>query len=90
MPEIQPRIFSFNNPHGACPACHGLGSTQEIDPDLVVPDHTLSISQGALLPYRRCRPAGMDDTLPGASSSATASTPTRRGATCPRSSATCS
>ena len=51
MPEIQPRIFSFNNPHGACPACHGLGSTQEIDPDLVVPDHTLSISQGALLPF---------------------------------------
>ncbi len=51
MPEIQPRIFSFNNPHGACPACHGLGSTQEIDPDLVVPDHSLSISQGALLPF---------------------------------------
>ncbi len=51
MPEIQPRIFSFNNPHGACPACHGLGSTQEIDPDLVVPDHALSISQGALLPF---------------------------------------
>ncbi len=51
MPEIQPRVFSFNNPHGACPACHGLGSTQEIDPDLVVPDHTLSISQGALLPF---------------------------------------
>ena len=51
MPEIQPRIFSFNNPHGACPACHGLGSTQEIDPDLVVPDHTLSLNQGALLPF---------------------------------------
>jgi excinuclease ABC subunit A len=51
MPEIQPRVFSFNNPHGACPACHGLGSTQEIDPDLVVPDHTLSINQGALLPF---------------------------------------
>ena len=50
MPEIQPRIFSFNNPHGACPACHGLGSTQEIDPELVVPDHSLSISQGAMLP----------------------------------------
>jgi excinuclease ABC subunit A len=51
MPEIQPRIFSFNNPHGACPACHGLGSTREIDPDLVVPDKSLSIGQGALLPY---------------------------------------
>ena len=62
MPEIQPRIFSFNNPHGACPACHGLGSTQEIDPDLVVPDHSLSVSQGALLPFGLS--AGwMDDTF---------------------------
>ncbi|HUK76442.1 MAG TPA: excinuclease ABC subunit UvrA [Thermoleophilia bacterium] len=62
MPEIQPRIFSFNNPHGACPACHGLGSTQEIDPDLVVPDHSLSINQGALLPFGLS--AGwMDDTF---------------------------
>jgi excinuclease ABC subunit A len=51
IPEIQPRVFSFNSPHGACPACHGLGSTQEIDPDLIVPDQTLSISEGALLPY---------------------------------------
>ena len=51
LPEIEPRIFSFNNPHGACPACHGLGFTQEIDPDLVVPDGSLSIDQGALLPY---------------------------------------
>jgi excinuclease ABC subunit A len=51
LPEIQPRIFSFNTPHGACPACHGLGFTQEIDPDLVVPDGSISIDQGALLPY---------------------------------------
>jgi len=51
LPEIQPRVFSFNNPHGACPACHGLGSTQEIDPALVVPDGSLSIDKGALLPY---------------------------------------
>jgi len=51
IPEIQPRIFSFNNPHGACPACHGLGFTQEIDPALIVPDTSLSISEGALLPY---------------------------------------
>ena len=50
-PEIQPRIFSFNSPHGACPACHGLGFTQEIDPDLVVPDGSVSIDKGALLPY---------------------------------------
>ena len=51
LPEIQPRIFSFNSPHGACPACHGLGFTQEIDPELVVPDGSISIDQGALLPY---------------------------------------
>jgi len=51
LPEIQPRVFSFNTPHGACPACHGLGFTQEIDPGLIVPDPTLSISEGALLPY---------------------------------------
>jgi len=51
LPEIQPRIFSFNSPHGACPACHGLGSTQEIDAALVVPDGSLSIDKGALLPY---------------------------------------
>ena len=51
LPEIEPRIFSFNTPHGACPACHGLGFTQEIDPDLVVPDGSISIDQGALLPY---------------------------------------
>jgi len=51
LPEIQPRVFSFNSPHGACPVCHGLGSTQEIDPALVVPDGSLSIDKGALLPY---------------------------------------
>ncbi len=51
LPEIQPRIFSFNSPHGACPDCHGLGFTQEIDPGLVVPDGSISIDQGALLPY---------------------------------------
>ncbi|MEZ5125616.1 MAG: excinuclease ABC subunit UvrA [Thermoleophilia bacterium] len=51
LPEIQPRVFSFNSPHGACPVCHGLGSTQEIDPTLVVPDGSLSIAKGALLPY---------------------------------------
>ena len=46
--EINPRMFSFNNPYGACPACDGLGSKMEIDPALVIPDETLSIRQGAL------------------------------------------
>src|SRR6188474_1126256 len=51
LPELQPRIFSFNSPHGACPRCHGLGAQQEIDPDLLVPDPTLSIDDGALVPW---------------------------------------
>jgi len=48
MPEIEPRIFSFNSPHGACERCHGLGFQRVIDPELCVPDPTLSISEGAL------------------------------------------
>src|SRR5690242_1957867 len=51
LPELQPRIFSFNSPHGACPRCTGLGSQQEIDPDLLVPDTSLSIADGALVPW---------------------------------------
>jgi excinuclease ABC subunit A len=51
LPELQPRIFSFNSPHGACARCTGLGAQQEIDPDLLVPDPTLSIDDGALVPW---------------------------------------
>src|SRR5881296_1302835 len=51
LPELQPRIFSFNSPHGACPRCTGLGAQQEIDPDLIVPDPTVSIGEGALVPW---------------------------------------
>jgi excinuclease ABC subunit A len=51
LPELAPRIFSFNSPHGACPRCTGLGTQREIDPELVVPDPSLSISQGALVPW---------------------------------------
>src|SRR5262249_61247599 len=51
LPELQPRIFSFNSPHGACPRCTGLGSQQEIDPDLLVPEPELSIADGALVPW---------------------------------------
>jgi excinuclease ABC subunit A len=51
LPELQPRIFSFNSPHGACPRCTGLGAQQEIDPDLLVPDPSLSIEEGALVPW---------------------------------------
>src|SRR5204862_13061 len=51
MPELEPRMFSFNSPHGACPRCTGLGSQMEIDPELVVPDPSLSLSEGAILPW---------------------------------------
>ncbi len=51
LPELQPRVFSFNSPHGACPRCTGLGAQQEIDPDLLVPDPSLSIGDGALVPW---------------------------------------
>jgi excinuclease ABC subunit A len=49
--ELEPRIFSFNSPHGACERCTGLGSQMEIDPELVVPDQSLSISEGAIAPW---------------------------------------
>jgi excinuclease ABC subunit A len=49
--ELEPRVFSFNSPHGACPRCHGLGSQMEIDPELVVPDPALSIGEGAIAPW---------------------------------------
>ena len=48
LPEIEPRNFSFNTPHGACPTCQGLGIKQEIDPDLIIPNRTLSLNDGAL------------------------------------------
>src|SRR3712207_7488566 len=51
MPELEPRIFSFNSPHGACERCTGLGSQMEIDPALVVPDGSMSIAEGALAPW---------------------------------------
>src|SRR5579872_1886445 len=51
LPELQPRIFSFNSPHGACPRCTGLGAQQEIDPDLLVPDPSRSLNEGALVPW---------------------------------------
>jgi excinuclease ABC subunit A len=51
LPEIEPRLFSFNTPHGACPECSGLGKKLEIDEDLVVPDKTRTIKQGAIRPW---------------------------------------
>ena len=51
LAELEPRVFSFNSPHGACPRCTGLGAQLEIDPDLLVPDTSLSIEEGALVPW---------------------------------------
>jgi excinuclease ABC subunit A len=54
--EIAPRLFSFNAPQGACPACDGLGEKQSFDPDLIVPNHDLSIKQGAVVPWAKSNP----------------------------------
>src|SRR6201999_280842 len=53
IPEIEPRLFSFNNPFGACPACGGLGVEQHIDEDLVIPDKELSLRKGAIAPWAK-------------------------------------
>jgi len=52
-PEVSPRLFSFNGPYGMCPACGGLGFSFQIDEDLIVPDGSVSLRDGAVLPYRR-------------------------------------
>ncbi len=51
--ELEPRLFSFNSPYGACPECDGLGSALEFDPDLIVPDRSLSLEEGAIHAWRR-------------------------------------
>ncbi|HMG48681.1 MAG TPA: excinuclease ABC subunit UvrA [Allosphingosinicella sp.] len=54
--EIEPRLFSFNAPQGACPGCDGLGEKQLFDPELIVPNHALSIKKGAVVPWARSNP----------------------------------
>jgi excinuclease ABC subunit A len=51
FPELEPRMFSFNSPHGACPTCHGLGTSTKLDPQLIVPDPNKSIREGAIAPW---------------------------------------
>ncbi|MEE8147364.1 MAG: hypothetical protein V3T24_07160, partial [Longimicrobiales bacterium] len=53
FPELEPRLVSFNSPHGACPACDGLGVLREIDPELVVPDPSKSLAEGAVKAWER-------------------------------------
>jgi excinuclease ABC subunit A len=52
LEEIEPRTFSFNSPYGACPVCEGIGAVEQFDPDLVLPDRTLSLAAGAIAPWR--------------------------------------
>ncbi|MGH2615204.1 MAG: excinuclease ABC subunit UvrA, partial [Thermomicrobiales bacterium] len=58
LTEIEPRNFSFNSPHGACPVCTGLGTTREFDPDLIFPNRGLTIAQGAVAPWLRATGEG--------------------------------
>ncbi|OGF75041.1 excinuclease ABC subunit A [Candidatus Giovannonibacteria bacterium RIFCSPHIGHO2_02_FULL_45_13] len=51
LPEIEPRLFSFNSPYGACPYCTGLGSTLEVEPDLIIPNKNLTLAEGAIRPW---------------------------------------
>lgn len=53
IPDLEPRTFSFNSPHGACPTCTGLGNRLEVDPDLVIPNGRLTIAEGAIRPFNR-------------------------------------
>jgi excinuclease ABC subunit A len=53
MPEMTPRAFSFNSPHGACPECQGLGAVYDFDPARLVPDESLSLQQGAIAPWAK-------------------------------------
>src|SRR5207302_3286509 len=53
LPELEPRLFSFNSPHGACPECHGLGTKFEFDPEMIVPDESLSLENGAIEGWRK-------------------------------------
>ncbi len=83
MPELEPRIFSFNAPQGMCQHCTGLGSQLEIDPELVVPDPELSIAQGALAPWAASSSSYYDQMTTG-SRSAMGSTSSGRGGSCRR------
>ncbi|MBA3758422.1 excinuclease ABC subunit UvrA [Candidatus Saccharibacteria bacterium] len=53
IPDLEPRTFSFNSPHGACPTCTGLGNRLEVDPEMVIPNGRLTIAEGAIRPFNR-------------------------------------
>ncbi len=66
IPEIEPRLFSFNNPFGACPKCGGLGVEQHIDPELVIPDRDRTLESGAIAPWAKSSSPYYTQTLHGA------------------------
>ncbi len=59
LTELEPRLFSFNSPHGACPTCHGLGTLHEYDPELVLPDPDKALDKGGIAPWAKNGPAAM-------------------------------
>ncbi|EFM57449.1 excinuclease ABC subunit UvrA [Brucella inopinata] len=63
IPEIEPRLFSFNNPFGACPTCDGLGTQQAIDPNLIIPDENTALKDGAVAPWARSSSPYYNQTL---------------------------
>src|SRR6201987_2443511 len=63
IPEIEPRLFSFNNPYGPCPACGGLGVEQHVDEDLVIPDKDVSLRKGAIAPWAKSSSPYYEQTL---------------------------
>ena len=82
IPEIEPRLFSFNAPYGACPACDGLGVELFFDPRLVVPDESLPLLRGAIAPWAQGPVALVPPDHRGAGRATTASTRPSAGATC--------
>ncbi|MDH6268760.1 excinuclease ABC subunit A [Rhizobium sp. SG_E_25_P2] len=65
IPEVEPRLFSFNNPFGACPSCDGLGTQQKIDPDLIVPETERTLRDGAIAPWAKSASPYYNQTLEG-------------------------
>ena len=82
--EIEPRLFSFNNPFGACPVCDGLGTEQKIDPNLIVSDVTLSLRDGAIVPWSQDQRALLPADAASGGQALWRARPARRGKTCRR------
>ena len=88
VPEMSPRAFSFNSPHGACPSCQGLGATWDFDPQRIVPDDSLSLAGGAIAPWGKGDSKLVSEAVDVDRVATTASIRRRRSASCRRSSAT--